>query len=65
MIRVLFNTLRRHMPIIPFLILLNLCQLIAYGWDIDVLKLSTKMSDSSDRTYLTSTASPLVLAYLF
>lgn len=60
----MIQNIKRHVPIIPFLVILSLFQCIAYGFDINFLKLYVLLSDSGIRYYLTSTAIPLALAYL-
>nr|WP_254864889.1 hypothetical protein [Bacillus cereus group sp. TH254-2LC] len=56
--------MKRYVPIIPFLIILSLFQCIAYGFDINFLKLYVLMPDGGMRYYLTSTLIPLALAYI-
>ncbi|EDZ55891.1 conserved hypothetical protein [Bacillus cereus H3081.97] len=60
----MIQNIKRYVPIIPFLIILSLFQCIAYGFDINFLKLYVLMPDGGIRYYLTSTAVPLALAYL-
>jgi len=60
----MFYNIKRYVPIIPFLIIFSLFQCIAYGFDINFLKLYVLMPDGGIRYYLTSTAIPLALAYL-
>lgn len=60
----MIQTMKRYVPIIPFLIILSLFQCIAYGFDINFLKLYVIMPDGGMRYYLTSTLIPLVLAYI-
>ncbi|PEJ03197.1 hypothetical protein CN684_24425 [Bacillus wiedmannii] len=60
----MFYNIKRYVPIIPFLIILSLFQCIAYGFDINFLKLYVLFPDGGIRYYLTSTLIPLVLAYI-
>jgi len=60
----MFYNIKRYVPIIPFLIILSLFQCIAYGFDINFLKLYVLFPDGRIRYYLTSTLIPLVLAYI-
>ncbi|WP_176518898.1 hypothetical protein [Bacillus wiedmannii] len=58
----MIQNMKRSVPIIPFLIILSLFQCIAYGFDINFLKLYVIIPDGDIRYYLTSTLIPLALA---
>ena len=60
----MIQTMKRYVPIIPFLIILSLFFFFSYEFDINFLKLFVLMPDGGFLYYLTSTLIPLVLAYI-